>query len=61
MVSDKTFQGVDKLDAGSPCEGALSRLLLQCELIVEMHGLDPTKFKVIPVCGDKSDRSHVIP
>ena len=55
VVSDKTFQGVDGFVAGSPCEGAFSRLLLQCELIVEMHGLDPTKFKVLPVCGVESN------
>jgi len=55
VVSDKTFQGVDGFVEGSPCEGALSRLLLQCELIVEMLGLDPTKFKVLPVCGVESD------
>jgi hypothetical protein len=34
----------------SSCEGPLARLLLQCELIVEIYGLQQERLKVLPIC-----------
>jgi hypothetical protein len=48
IVSEKTFAGVDELDAGSPCQGPLADFLLQCELIVEIYGRRQERMKVFP-------------
>ena len=50
IVSEKTFGGIDALYDKSSCEGPLARLLLQCELIVEIYGLRQERLKVLPIC-----------
>jgi hypothetical protein len=50
IVSEKTFRGIDSLGADSSCEAPLARLLLQCELIVEVYGLRQERLKVLPIC-----------
>jgi len=50
IVSEMTFRGIDSLGADSSCEAPLARLLLQCELIVEIYGLRQERLKVLPIC-----------
>ena len=55
IISSNTFAGIDKLTEQTSCDGALGRLLWQCEMALEVY--EHRRIRLLPILCGQEDKN----